>query len=69
MAKTFPILLDDDLHRRMKHASFDAGQTLHDWIVSAIRQRLRIESTETRDDNDGSNRGKTKKAEENKTRS
>ena len=35
--KTFPIRINDDLHRRIKHAAIDAGVSLHDWIVRALQ--------------------------------
>ncbi len=69
MRKTFPLQLNDDLHKQMKHASFDAGQTLHDWVLSAITQRLGTESSEIKKGNHGSNSGKTKKVKKNNARS
>jgi predicted HicB family RNase H-like nuclease len=38
--KTFPVQLDEDLHRRLKHAAIDDGKSLHEWIVSVLRERV-----------------------------
>lgn len=38
--KIFPVQLDEELHRRIKHAAVDENQSLHDWILSAIKEKL-----------------------------
>lgn len=38
MKKVFPLDLDEDLHRRLKHAAIDAGITLHAFIVRALEE-------------------------------
>ena len=40
MAKTFPIELDEDLHKRLKIAAIEEGLTLHDWIVRTLEEKL-----------------------------
>jgi hypothetical protein len=40
MNKVFPVELEEDLHRRMKHAAIDAGLTLHEWIIKTLREKL-----------------------------
>jgi predicted HicB family RNase H-like nuclease len=39
--KTFPILVDDDLHKRIKHAAIDEGLTLHQWVIDALMKKIR----------------------------
>ena len=50
--KTFPLQIDDDLHRRMKHAAIDEELTLHEWVIAAINERLeawgRVQSEKAR---------------------
>lgn len=43
MNKVFPIEIEEDLHRRMKHAAIDAGLTLHEWIIRALEERVGID--------------------------
>lgn len=38
--KTFPIKIEEDLHKKMKHAAIDEGMRLHDWILVAIIEKL-----------------------------
>jgi len=38
--KTFPLQLEDDLHRRLKHAAVDADVSLHEWILTALKEKL-----------------------------
>ncbi len=45
MNKTFPVQLDEELHKRVKHAAIDEGTTLHDWIVNVLKERVGIEET------------------------
>ena len=40
MAKTFPIELDEDLHKRLKIAAIEEGLTLHDWIVRVLEEKV-----------------------------
>ena len=40
MAKTFPIELDEDLHKRLKIAAIEEGLTLHDWIVKVLEEKV-----------------------------
>lgn len=40
MKKVFPIELEEDLHRRIKHAAIDAGITLHAWIVKVLEENV-----------------------------
>lgn len=49
MKKTFPLQLDLELHRRMKHACLDAGETLRDWVIGAIEMRLQADSIGVQD--------------------
>ena len=61
MNKTFPVELDEELHRRIKHAAIDEGLTLHDWIVTALEEKIGIEgknanNSRKRNNKDGSHR-------------
>jgi predicted transcriptional regulator len=38
--KTFPVRLDEELHRRLRHAAIDEGVSLQEWIAAAIAERL-----------------------------
>ena len=38
--KTFPIRLDEELHRKLRHAAIDEGVSLQEWIAAAIAERL-----------------------------
>ncbi len=40
MPKTFPIELDEDLHKRAKIAAIHEGVTLHDWIITTLEEKL-----------------------------
>jgi hypothetical protein len=40
MPKTFPIELDEDLHKRVKIAAIHEGITLHDWIIKSLKEKL-----------------------------
>jgi hypothetical protein len=40
MNKTFPIELDEDLHKRAKIAAIHEGTTLHDWIIKTLQEKL-----------------------------
>ena len=45
--KTFPIEIEEQLHRRLKHAAIDAGTTLHALIVSVLEEHVNLERTDT----------------------
>ena len=38
--KTFPISLEDNLHKQIKKASIEKDMTIHDWIISSIKNQL-----------------------------
>jgi hypothetical protein len=38
--KTFPLDLDEDLHRRLKHAAIDAGLTLQAFILRVLEEHV-----------------------------
>jgi hypothetical protein len=38
--KIFPLDLDEDLHRRLKHAAIDAGLTLHAFILRVLEEHV-----------------------------
>ena len=40
MKKVFPVELEEELHRRLKHAAIDAGMTLHDLIVQVLEEQV-----------------------------
>ncbi|MDR1748739.1 MAG: hypothetical protein LBR47_06750 [Spirochaetaceae bacterium] len=44
--KTFPISLDDALHKSIKLASVQSEKTIHEWIISAIKYELKNEGFE-----------------------
>jgi predicted HicB family RNase H-like nuclease len=39
MEKIFPIRINNELHRKIKHAAIDEGITLHNWITQAIEEK------------------------------
>ena len=41
--KTFPLQLDDDLHKCVKIASTQLDKTIHEWILTAIKYELKNE--------------------------
>jgi len=43
MNKTFPVQLNEELHKRLKHAAIDEGITLHDWIIKVLEQKVAAE--------------------------
>ena len=43
MNKTFPVQLDEELHKRLKHAAIDEGITLHDWIIRVLEEKVGTE--------------------------
>ena len=38
--KVFPLDLDEDLHRRLKHAAIDSGISLHEYIIQSLKERV-----------------------------
>ena len=40
MSKTFPIELDEDLHKRLKIAAIEEGLTLHDLVVRTLEEKV-----------------------------
>ena len=39
--KTFPVRLEDKLHRAIKHAAVEAGMTLQEWIIKILKQEVK----------------------------
>lgn len=42
--KTFPIRLDDELHKALKHAAIDKGVSLQKLVVDVLRQKAQKDS-------------------------
>jgi len=42
--KTFPIRLDDDLHKALKHAAVDKGVSLQKLIINILKYRVEKDS-------------------------
>ena len=40
MKKVFPLDLDEDLHRRLKHAAIDAGLSLQALIIRVLEEHV-----------------------------
>ena len=40
MAKTFPVELDEELHKRLKIAAIKEGLTLQDWVVKTLASKV-----------------------------
>ena len=40
MAKTFPIEIDNELHKRLKIAAIEEGITLHQWITKTLEEKV-----------------------------
>lgn len=38
--KTFPLKIDDELHKLIKHASIEENTSVHSWIIGAITSKL-----------------------------
>lgn len=45
MKKIFPVELDEDLHRQLKHAAIDSGMTLHAWIIKVLESNVNRKGT------------------------
>lgn len=41
--KTFPLEIEDDLHKALKHKAIESGQTLHTFIIETLSARVREE--------------------------
>jgi hypothetical protein len=40
MKKIFPLELEEDFHRQLKHVAIDARMTLHAWIINALKEQI-----------------------------
>lgn len=40
MKKIFPVELEEDLHRQLKHAAIDAGISLHTFIIKMLEENI-----------------------------
>ena len=38
--KTFPIKIEDELHKLIKHAAIEDDTSVHSWILDAINSKL-----------------------------
>lgn len=38
--KTFPLHMDEDLHKKLKHASIDEGKSLHAYILDVLKTQV-----------------------------
>jgi predicted HicB family RNase H-like nuclease len=45
MKKIFPIELEEDLHRQLKHAAIDAGMSLHALIIRTLEENVNHKGT------------------------
>ena len=45
MKKIFPIELEEDLHRQLKHAAIDAGMPLHALIIRTLEENVNNKGT------------------------
>ncbi len=41
MKKVFPIELEEDLHRQLKHTAIDADMSLHAWIIKVLSESVK----------------------------
>ena len=57
--KTFPIQLDDELHKKIKHAAIEKDLPVHAWIINAITNQLQDEKKSPR--KEGKNNNEKKK--------
>jgi predicted HicB family RNase H-like nuclease len=53
--KTFPLKLDDELHKKIRHAAIEDDISVHSWILNAIIVRLESKDAEIRNEKDASN--------------
>jgi enamine deaminase RidA (YjgF/YER057c/UK114 family) len=47
--KTFPIKIDDELHKMIKHAAIEDDISVQSWIVDAINKKLQVMNTIIKD--------------------
>lgn len=40
--KTFPLKLDDELHKKVRHAAIEDETSVHSWILDAIVEKLKF---------------------------
>lgn len=40
MTRTFPIELEEELHKRLKIAAIEEGLTLQEWILRALAEKV-----------------------------
>lgn len=45
MKKIFPLELEEDLHRLLKHAAIDAGMSLHALIIRTLEENVNHKGT------------------------
>lgn len=45
MKKVFPLELEEDLHRQLKHAAIDSDMSLHAWIVKVLTENVNHKET------------------------
>ncbi len=45
MMKIFPLELEEDLHRQLKHAAIDAGMSLHALIIRTLEENVNQKRT------------------------
>jgi hypothetical protein len=38
--KTFPLKIDENLHKLIKHAAIEEDSSVHSWIIDAINDKL-----------------------------
>jgi predicted HicB family RNase H-like nuclease len=48
MKKIFPLELEEDLHRQLKHAAIDAGMSLHALIIRTLEENVNHSGTASR---------------------
>jgi predicted HicB family RNase H-like nuclease len=42
--KTFPLEIEDDLHKALKYKAIESDMTLHAFIIEALNSRIREDS-------------------------
>lgn len=48
MKKIFPVELEEELHRQLKHAAIDAGVSLHALIIRTLEENVNHKGTAPR---------------------
>jgi len=46
--KTFPIEIDQELHKRLKISAIEEGLTLQDWIIRTLREKVSRNGTDAK---------------------